>query len=480
MLRRHKRLIVLTTLILVTASWWGCSQPEDILYGKSTTLINLFAERLPTTPDGMTYQLWVADTIMNVGSGDSLFGSMEIGEPFTYNFDLNRFYDADGLARPDTNEFRLAGDILNYQWIFLSVERKDGFGSSPGPVMVIDTVTPTGISELDMVFPLSDSLWYIAVEFNMESPSNGRDSASDGAAVWFSFYAERTWTAQDTTGMPSWTIDTVTPARDTFLPSQGTCIQNIVNIFNETVKDTSKVYGFDTIHWSIVKYDQELQEECDYGQGSLFETEVDIVYETGTVRRGVYDDFQQVAINLPDLRSMGWLYEGWVVSSVIEDLEVGIGEMTLPAWVGLNQHDSTIRAASARLLSTGRFHSLEEPDYGNPYVDDPDRVPPFPGEDFLKSLPNRGDIEVNLVPDHPENNPGPSTGTVFIAMSPTNAVTNTTNFPLIIQIADIPSDRYAVAYRAQQFIMKGMVGHNTFGMGVSEGLPQIKVKIKRF
>ncbi|MDH3938824.1 MAG: hypothetical protein OEV68_15985, partial [candidate division Zixibacteria bacterium] len=274
MLRRHKRLLVLTALVLIATFWWGCSQPDDILTEKSTTLINLVAERLPTTPDGMAYQLWVADTVIL----DAVVGTQAIDEPFRYDFATNKFLELDGTRRADTNEFRFSGDILNYQWVLMTVERTDGSGASPGPVMLIDSVTPDWVSKLDMIFPLSDSLWFSAVEFNMESPSNGRDSASDGAAVWFSVYDERTWLVQDTIALDSWVIDTAYV--DTFTPDEGDCITNIVNISDPVVHDTQRVFGFDTVPIQIVTYSQETVETCDSGQGHLLKTSVSLFYNT--------------------------------------------------------------------------------------------------------------------------------------------------------------------------------------------------------
>lgn len=472
MLRRHKRLLVLTQLVLIAAFWWGCTQPEDILTEKSTTVINLVAERLPTTPDGMAYQLWAADTII----ADAVVGSVPLGQPFRYDFRTNRYLELDGTQRADTNEFRFAGDILNFQWVFIAVQLVDGTGPSPGPVMLIDSVTPDGVSNLDMIFPFSDSLWNSAIEFNMETPSDGRNPVTDGAAVWFSVYDELTYSVQDTIDLPLDSIFIVTVYVDTFTPADGRCVTSIVNIFDPIVKDTQKIVGFDTVTYKVVRYSQETVEVCDSGQGNLLKTTIELGFITLPARTGRYDAFTQVAIDLPDLRPMGWLYQGWVVSSVIRDLEgVGVGEFTPPAWVGFNKHDSVIRGADGLLLPTGLFHSLYEPDQSNEHVQDPIRVPPYPGEDFLWSFPpNQAYREVNLVPG------GEITGTVFISLRPMNALTDTTNFPLIIQVRDLPSTRFDVQDDHQQFIMKPYPHTNSFGMGGREGMPQVQARIRRF
>jgi hypothetical protein len=191
-------------VVTVAALWWGCTQPDDILAEKSTTVVHLLAERLPSTPPGMTYQLWAADTMIG----------------------------------------GFAGDILSYQWIFMTVQLIDGSGPVPGPVMLMDTVTATDYSQLNLVFPFSDSLWFTAVEFNMETPSDGRDPSTDGAAIWFSTYAELTYRAQDTTALVDWTI--TTSYEDTF-NTPGECITSIVRIFDPVLDTFEKVYGFDNL-----------------------------------------------------------------------------------------------------------------------------------------------------------------------------------------------------------------------------------------
>ncbi len=455
---------------MIAVAWWGCTQPEDILTEKSTTLIHLYAERLPTTPQGMTYQLWVADTIID----DSIHGSIAVDEPFTYNFETNKYLDAAGLARPDSNQFRFNDDILKYNLLFMSVQRQDGSGPVVGPVMLLDTITPAWISEIDMVFPYSDSLWYSAVEFNMETPSDGDRTANDGAGIWFSVYSEKDWVIQDTTDLPENRIVIEYLTVDSFTTDEGPCVTSIEDIQNIRLVDTIRIFGFDTIDVQVIRFDQVTFTVCDSGQGNLQKTNVTLPYVVGPEREGRYDNFSQVAINLPDLRRFGWYYQGWVLSSVIEDMGVGLGEFTPPAYIGFNEHDSIIRGTEGQLLSTGLFYDLYEPDSGNPHVDISQRVPPYPGEDFLKQLPGQQDVAVNLVPGN-----GP-TGSVFIAMHPVNAYTDTTNFPLIVQLRDLPSDTAEVQARNQQFTMRGMVYENSFGIGVGTGFPQVRAKIQRF
>ena len=141
----------------------------------------------------------------------------------------------------------------------------------------------------------------------------------------------------------------------------------------------------------------------------------------------------------------------------------------------MNKQDSLFRGIDGHLLSTGLFYSLAKPDEGNPLVDLPYRVPPYPGEDFLKKIPpDSVDMVVNLVPGDR------STGTVFIAAHPTNALTDTTNFPLILQARDIPPDRYSVQAANQQFKMFNRTNVGLFGMDERVGFPQVRVEIRRF
>ena len=69
MLRRLTFLPFLILAVAVCIGWLGCTQPEDIVTPISSSEITLAAERLPSLPDGMAYELWVADNSDTVSLG---------------------------------------------------------------------------------------------------------------------------------------------------------------------------------------------------------------------------------------------------------------------------------------------------------------------------------------------------------------------------------------------------------------------------
>ncbi len=471
MLRCHKRVLFLVLLVGSITLYFGCSQPEDIMTGKSRTILDLSAERLPSSPPGMVYQLWVADTMIN----ESIHEAVPIAR-FCYDFDTDTYLDENGLPREEGNRFEFDGDVLAYQWLLITVQRD--LETSVGPVMLIDTIIDPEDHPLDLIFPLSDSVSQSALEFNMESSSDGRDPITDGAAIWFSAYFERVARLQDTTALASWSIDTVW--KDSFTENDGDSVRSIVDISN--IRDTviQRIFGFDTVEQRIILYDVETYEECDSGQCTpgnpcLLTTRVNLTFSTGADTNMVYDAFLQLAYPLPDYSSYGWCYKGWVVSSIINDFGASLGEVTPPAWINYNTgFDSLLRAIDGGLLTTGKFTDIYQPDSANPYVDgaNPARVPPFPGEDFLKNLPGGVDQAVNLVPGG-----GVTKGTVFITLEPTNYVTDTTNFPLFVMTRDLPDTRRQVDDTVQVFIMNNRTNYNR---DVYIGFPRVNVQIQRF
>jgi len=445
MLRRHKRLLLLVLVGIGIGLYVGCTQPEDILTDKSQTTIVLTAERLPTNPVGMLYELWVTDQLI----GDSVYEAVSMGK-FGYDFVTSSFLDTSGALRENSNRFVLQADILDYDVLFISVQRADGSGPSPGPVMLMDTIRALDVRAIDMVFPLSDSLWQCPVEFNMESMSDGRDSTNDGAGVWFCVYNEMQIAIPDTTDTSEVTI--ITKWKQCPLPDSNQCIESIIELLNVDVDTIERVFGFDKDSQIIVTYDVVMFETCcDSGVDSILWTDVTIRYSLGGTDTLTFDSVVQSAIPpLPDYTSFGWKYKGWVVSSVIEELGVSMGKITPPAWRAYNNaFDSMVPGIDGGLLTTGSFSDIYLPDDGNPYVDSAHRVPPYPGEDFLKNLPGGHDVKVQLVPG------GRTTGTIFVTLEPVNYVTDTTNFPLFLMIHDLPDRRADVINEHQQFSMWG-------------------------
>ncbi|MEA3296304.1 MAG: hypothetical protein U9R56_00385, partial [candidate division Zixibacteria bacterium] len=272
----------------------------------------------------------------------------------------------------------------------------------------------------------------------------------------------------DTLALTSWDIDIV--YKDSFKEDQDSCQTFITKIFDIDTMTIQKVFGFDTLDQVVVTFDMETRTECDSGQGKLFTTQVSVSYETGELIELNYDEFIQVAVALPDYTSYGWQYKGWVVSSIIEDLEVSLGDITPPAWIAYNTQDSLIRGVDGGLLTSGTFSDLEYADDVNPYVDDPYRVPDVPGEDFLRNLPGGRDVAVNLVPGDGIK------GTVFITLEPINRYSDTTNFPLFAMTRDLPELRSSVEATQQQFTMWNRTNNNR---DVLVGFPRIHVEIER-
>ena len=468
MLWRHKRLFLLTLIALTITLYWGCSQPDDVFTDKSVTYIELNAERFPSTPPGMIYELWVANGPVDVETPDAT--SIE---KFAYDFDLDKYYDENGVERPAGNKFSLQGDIMSYGWLFIAVQRADGSDIGPGSVMLLDTITDPGDNPIDLIFPMADSMGLVSVEYNMETPSDGRDSASDGAGLWFTYYAEKRTAIVDTTAI-DWratSIDTI--YKDQFSDDEGPCKTSITNILNDTTITVERIFGFDTVSQEVVRYDQTTVTVCDSGQGNLLTTSVTLEFDTELQDTLTYDDFIQVSLELPDYRDYGWQYKGWVVSDIISDGGAEVGTMTPPAWKFYNTaNDSLIRGIDGGLLPTGKFYDLQLPDDGNPYVDSPVRVPPFPGEDFIQNLPGGASGPLFLVPD----NSGDVRGCVFITLEPDNYATDTTNFPLLIMTRDLPGRRYDVQDDEQQFRMWNRTNYNR---NVTVGLPRVGTTITR-
>ena len=492
MTRRRSRLVFIALAVCAATFYFSCTQPEDILTPVSRTDVYLGGinepgsnaalqvQNLPTNPEGMVYELWVANEQDTVSLGK-----------FGYHQTWHEFYDENGNKRPDTNYFVLEGDMFDYSHIFVSVETNpDDLPLVPGPIMLIDDVTEPSNDLIELRFPLSDSLWLASAAFNMETPSDtSRDSldrfgitdSSDGFGVWFSIYLEGIDSVRDTLSLDSFTLVT---KQDTTLPPDTFTIY-LDSIKNDTAYDTARVFGLDTFVTTIVRFDSVLVEDTTWPY-----TVMDMSPDTGTMFYYTvwphdtlpadtfhYDKFSQFVYGLPDYSAYGWKwkYKGWVVSSEVPT--EAVGKITLPAYpVNTNPSDSLIPGVEGGLLTTGTFTDITAPDEGNPYSIGP-RVPPFPGEDFLVNLP--GGLTVppwgGLVPEATG-----SSGIVFITLEPINFVTDTTNFPLFVLVAPIPTaqeDLIDIEYVTEEFTMDNLTNTNS---STSPGFPKIVVGIRRF
>lgn len=435
-------ILMLTALIALLSI--GCDQPDDVLTSASKTEISLNPERFPTNPAGTVYELWVSNENETVSLGK-----------FGYDASLREFQDLNEIAREDGNVFNLPGDLLDYNEIFVSVEPTiNDDVNNPASIMLTDFVSTKTIK---LTFPDVDSLWNGTLRYNMETVSDGHFVGNNGSAVWFTSYNSVIRAFDDTIAIDDWFLDSVS-----FI-QPGTFIQNevIYGIENITFVDTQIVFGLDTFTQQHVRYDVldsiALSDTIGY-----YLTVLRVEYETSP-RSIRYDNFTQDDFGLVPIDQFGWKYKGWVVSERID--KSAVGEITKPNWVIL---DDIFDHTNGGLLSTGTFSDITAPDDGNPYVMS-ERVPSYPGEDFLANLPAPL-TSVNLVPLS-----GGNYGKVFVTLEP-DFYSDTTNFPLFAFVGDLPYSSSEVRSSFQQFPLTGyMYSNDPF-----RGFPKITIGVKRF
>ena len=448
MYKNSKLLLLLALAIMSSIIYFGCDQPNDVLTTISKSEVYLIEERLPDNPDGMIYELWVANASESVSLGK-----------FGYVYETRTYYDAQGNIRADSNKFVLNSDIDLYEVIFVSVETNpDDDVSSPGPKMLIDYLTsPT----IQLIFPNVDSMWDGTVRYSMETPSDNSaldtSTATDGYGIWFASYQQVFNDFNDTFligGVLDWWLDS-----GTYVDSQN-CVESKVTIDLDSIhqKDTSIIFGLDTLTHSVVRFNKiESVKTCGY-----YPTTIDMNYNIN-FRNVTFDQFFQDNFALPDIADYGWKYKGWIVSPYVDSTLTNT--MTLPAWM---IYGDIFDQSTGGMLTTGTFSDITAADDANPYVAS-DRVPDFPGEDFFNNLPG-GMAPVNFVPSQ-SGNPG----MVFISVEPIN-YNSTTNFPLIAFVDNaLPYQRSYVTDTEfiQMFTMRGWMQSND----PYRGFPKIIVAI---
>ncbi len=486
MTRRRSRLVFIGLAVCAATFYFSCTQPDDILTPVSRTDVYLGGinepgsnaalqvQNLPTNPEGMIYELWVANERDTVSLGK--FGY--------YQSPSLTFRDENGDERPDSNYFVLNSDIFDYSHLFVSIETNpDDLPLIPGPIMLIDNVTLPSDDPIKLRFPLNDSLTTTAVAFNMETPSDSIRDSLDGFGIWFSVYLEGIDSVRDTLSLDGFTLVT---KEDSTLPPD-TFTTYLTDIVNDTAYDTARIFGLDTMWNTIVRFDSVLETDTLWPY-----TVMDMSPDTGTIfyysvypdttepaDSFHYDKFIQFDYGLPDYSAYGWKYKGWIVSPEVP--VIAVGQITKPAYsINFNWSDSLIPGVKGGLLTTGTFTNIAAPDDGNPYSKGDQahqRVPPFPGEDFLVDLP--GELTVppweGLVPEATGNS-----GTVFITLEPVNFTDTTTNFPLFVLIAPIPTaqeDLIDSENLIEQFDMDNYTYTND---PTSYGFPKITVGIRRY
>ncbi|HOP07027.1 MAG TPA: anti-sigma factor [candidate division Zixibacteria bacterium] len=475
MLKRPiKALFVAVVICVGITLWWGCSQPDDIMLEKTQTVLYLDAERLPTNPDGMIYELWVVDE----SSSEGLSGGHSI-EQFGYDFATGTYYDASGAVREESNRFVIDDDIYNYAVLAVTVQRTDGTDDDMGPVMLMDTIQDVWYDPIILSFPHStgDTSGSAVTYYHMMVTSDigSQPTEYQGSALWFNSVYRDSSEIEDTLSIQDFTIDTV------YLDTLGddamrTSVTNIYNIRPDTIY---RHFGLDSMQQVRVLYDPEEHiayanspDSIDPNTNKAYwlTTRLEIDFETANYRPIIYFDHIQIAQMLYDMSAYGWKYEGWVLASSVG--QASLGTFTRPAWLSYNNpYDSLIHGIDGGLISTGRFTDVFLPDESNPYSLN-NHVPPYPGEDFLQNLPNAATAPLTLVPD----NNGPH-GTVFISLEPNNRVSGTTNFPLIAMIAALPDSINQVQNDTQSFAMTNMFKQVESDL---TGMPRIKVEIERY
>ncbi len=469
MLRRLTFLPFLVLAVAVCIGWLGCTQPEDIVTPISSSEITLAAERLPSLPDGMAYELWVADNTDTISLGK-----------FTWDAADKRFLDMDG--QEISGKFVLSTDILLYRSCFVSVETDpDDNTSSPGPIMLIDNVTRQEENNIILRFPKLDSLWMNNAAYSLEATSDVYRNEHNGCGLWFSSYGRQTYNFRDTLGVQ---FDTMA-VFDTFI-DPGTTARIPDELLRYLVETTTiALPGDNFLLREPDAEDQLVHIGVDFALGYWDTTIPDSGTAYNYTRRKItasvpdsllvtralnYDFFNSDDQIFPNVSSYGWKYQGWVLTPYLNAVPMTTRwRFTPPAYPYKIGGTNMFPGDTGVLLTTGKFTSILNPDESNPYCL-PNRKAPFPGEDFLNSTALQaafGLDSICLMPDSFGN-----VGTVFITLEPDNKVMDTTNFPLFVAIGELPVNRSSLtpagiaplAFRMRPWT--GAVRDDTYGFPV--------------
>lgn len=507
MLRSASRVLLLISALGLLAAFWGCDQTDDVTAPRSVTKVWLEAERLPTPPIGMVYELWASKANVTTMTADDV---ASLGRFSYVNCDtLEAFLDPDSaVIRLDSNQFEFDYDLFGYRYLFVSMERATEVNDVPGPVMLMQQITGA-TDTIRMYFPLSDedNLGRAIVRLNMETSSDQNRRNFDGYGLWFSSYEVILWTITDTT-------DAFTTLKwDTLWPDiSGSDTLNkdwLTKQWPDTVWfviDTEYVdFGRDTLP---IETAQLLNGAPYVPVSTLWFQHVgarrNIIYEVDadTAWPVIYKDIDQQAIDsiqrsvvldvytqddygLPDYSAYGWKYQGWVVGDNLQP--TWVGEFTPPAW-DFRTGTNFIPGYLGGLVSTGQFTHIDSADDANPFtfsvpwvvdsgafLDTVEKRPNVPGEDFLNTdsiLQYYGyGSRINLVP------PTGYGATAFITLEPVNRLVDSTNSPLIIFTAELPHS-YSTGDLGAAYT-RTMIPWTGTAVG-SNGLPKVTARIVRF
>jgi hypothetical protein len=459
MLRRSNCLPFLVLASFTIILLLSCSQSEDIVTPISTTEIALTAERLPTTPAGMAYELWVAKSSDTVAVGE-----------FLYDGDAMTFKDLSGVER--SNAFTLKGDIMSYSHVFVSIERiGDEMPTSPGPIMLIDSITNPDDNPIRLRFPEADSLWLSTAKFNFETPTDLNRYSGLGHGLWFTRYQLQNKVLPDTTLMVWGTVDSTVEDSARF-PFTYPC--SVTDTSYETVPVN---FGGSEFLWmgSTLPTHRGVTFKVWYAVDSTPPFSGKVLTARFTVQPDSFfiDWFNQDGFILPNVSQYGWHYKGWVVTPYNQTGMTSKWRFTKPAFPYNTAFQTLIPGDTGVLFTTGSFTEMHAPDDGNPYsLVWP--TPPYPGEDFLDPTAltaTWGISSVNFLPL-----PSGNSGTVFITLEPNNYLYDTTNFPLIAMMAQVPSDPGDIEGRTVQLDMNNWTASVA---GNTIGFPAVAVSINR-
>jgi hypothetical protein len=296
----------------------------------------------------------------------------------------------------------------------------------------------------------------------MEGVSDNNRGLNDGEGLWFSTYEAAVLNLEDTIGFSFFLDSTeVVPEIECELDSVGDTIScDTLNKDEVWAVDTAgniipDKWTLDTsyIETVLVEFgpDTLLLDPYDSLTHIRAVLEVDSMidsfppyyskwwnpaYEFSTISRNItLDLFTQDEFGLPDYSIFGWIYRGWIVTTSV-DGDVVTARMTPPPWPYRANGQDFIPGDSGALLSIGEFFRIDSADLSNPFIDPahPDKVPNYPGEDFLNSVAMQDSLglsQLRLI--SPSNN----TATVFITLEPMFWQSET-NFPLFVMMQAAP------------------------------------------
>ncbi|MBN1212401.1 MAG: hypothetical protein JXA92_07470 [candidate division Zixibacteria bacterium] len=366
----------------------------------------------------MIYELWVAKT-ENVDTSISASDVVSMGR-FSYHDATKTYFDSSGQEM--ANRFVLKDDIFKYSKIFVSVEDIVDVNNRPGPIMLIDDITNPQDNPIYLVFPESDTLHNATVTFNKETVSD-RNRTNDGRGIWFCNYETGRDSIPDTVSL----IINFTPIESDTPIYDAQC-----SVISTTVDTIPIVYGPDTIAYGTNLRHIRIEVEYGYCTDTIppYQDYRQMISPVAVDNIILLDIFNQFDFNLPDYTPYGWKYKGWVVSKAVPTS--AIGELTPPVWPYHTLNYNHIPGYTGGLITTGTFSRVDTVDDGNPYTLAGQKVPPFPGEDFLDATALFDSLGLSSPP-----NLNSDSGTAFISLEPANFTTDTTNFPLFVMLKPI-------------------------------------------